>query len=116
MVVPHKSEFLKLSTEDLLSRRSELAASLADLDQVLLGSLVEQTRRCGKDDCRCAAGQPHGPYSYLTPRGRRRGMRYVPAALAPVVQAYLARGQQLEAALVEISTINTELLARRELS
>jgi hypothetical protein len=43
-------------------------------------------------------------------------MRYVPAALVPTVTAYLARGQQLEAILAEISAINTELLARRELS
>ena len=116
VVVPHKSEFLKLSTEDLLTRRRELAATLFDLDKLLLGSLIEQTRRCGKSDCRCATGEPHGPYAYLTPRRGRRGMRYVPAALAPVVQAYLVKGQDVETTLAEISTINMELLARRELT
>jgi hypothetical protein len=116
VVVPHKSQFLKLSTDDLLARRRALVASLDDLEEVLLGSLVEQTRRCGKADCRCADGQPHGPYAYLTSRRDRRGMRYVPATLVPTVTAYLARGQQLEATLAEISAINVELLARRELS
>jgi hypothetical protein len=115
VVVGHKPDFLKLSTEDLLVRRRGLAACLADLEEVLLGSLVEQTRRCGKADCRCASGDPHGPYSYLTPRRGRRGMRYVPASMAPVVAAYLGRGEQVEAALAEISAINVELLARREL-
>jgi len=42
-------------------------------------------------------------------------MRYVPAAMTPVVTAYLSRGEQVEAALAEISAINVELLARREL-
>jgi hypothetical protein len=115
VVVPHKSEFLKLSAQDLIDRRAELVASLGDLEQVLLGSMVEQTRRCGRADCRCAAGRPHGPYAYLTPRQGRRGMRYVPGALVPVVAACLAEGQHAETILAEISAINVELLARREL-
>jgi hypothetical protein len=114
-MVGHKSDFLELSTEDLLARRREMAACIGDLEEVLLGSLVEQTRRCGKADCRCATGESHGPYSYLTPRRGRRGMRYVPAAMALVVTSYLSRGEQIEAALAEISAINVELLARREL-
>ena len=37
------------------------------------------------------------------------------AALAGVVRRYLRRGEQAEAVLAEISAINAELLARREL-
>ena len=37
------------------------------------------------------------------------------AALAGVVRRYLQRGEQAEAVLAEISAINAELLARREL-
>jgi hypothetical protein len=115
VVVPHKSAFLKLATGDLLARRRGLVARLGDLERVMLGSLVEQTRRCGKADCRCAAGAPHGPYSYLTPRRGRRGMRYVPSPLIDVVADYLSQGERVEAILAEISAINVELLARREL-
>ncbi|HZC99933.1 MAG TPA: hypothetical protein VFA46_07000 [Actinomycetes bacterium] len=39
----------------------------------------------------------------------------MPAALAGVVRRYLRRGEQAEAVLAEISAINAELLARREL-
>jgi hypothetical protein len=39
----------------------------------------------------------------------------VPAALAQVVRRCLRRGEQAEAVLAEISAINAELLARREL-
>ena len=42
--------------------------------------------------------------------------RYVPSALVAVVRAGLARGERVEAVLAEISAINAELLARRELS
>jgi hypothetical protein len=96
----------------LLARRGRLAARLGDVEQVLLGSLVEQMRRCGKVGCRCARGDPHGPYAYFAPR-RGRGMRYVPSALAASVRACLRRGEDVEDVLVEISAINLELLARR---
>jgi uncharacterized protein DUF6788 len=113
----HKNDLAGLSARQLLSRRRALAARLGDVERVLAGSLAEQTRRCGKPGCRCAAGEPHGPYAYFTPRpaGRGRG-RYVPAALVEAARRYLQRGEAAEAVLAEISAINAELLARRELS
>ena len=117
----HKNDLALLSTRALLARRRRLAARVGDVQRVLTGSLVEQTRRCGKPGCRCAGGEPHGPYAYFTARtaGRAAGRgrsRYVPSALVAVVRAGLARGEQVEAVLAEISAINAELLARRELS
>jgi Family of unknown function (DUF6788) len=114
-MIPHKQDLLLLPTGDLLARRSFQAACVEELEQVLLGSLVEQTRRCGKAECRCAAGRPHGPYPYLSPRRGGSGMRYVPMGMADSVRAFLKRGEQVEAALAEISAINVELLARRHL-
>lgn len=84
---------------------------------MLAGSLVEQTRRCGKPGCHCAEGDPHGPYAYFAPKTAGRGRsKYVPSNLVALVRASLARSEQVEAVLAEISAINTELLARRELS
>jgi hypothetical protein len=112
----HKKDLEALSTRGLLARRSALAGRLGEVEQVLAGSLVEQTRRCGKPGCRCAGGEPHGPYAYFAPRTRGRGrLRYVPAPLVEVVRRYLRRGEQVDVVLAEISAINVELLARREL-
>jgi uncharacterized protein DUF6788 len=113
----HKNDLSRLSTRALRARRRRLAAQLGDVEVVLAGSLVEQARRCGKPGCHCAEGDPHGPYAYFAPKtaGRRRS-KYVPANLVARVQAGLARGEQVEAVLAEISAINTELLARRELT
>jgi hypothetical protein len=88
---------------------------VGDLEHVLLGSLVDQMRRCGKAGCRCAAGAPHGPYTYFAPRRPGSGMKYVSAAVAASVRACLRRGEHVEAVLAEISAINVELLARRAL-
>jgi hypothetical protein len=112
----HKNDLPALSTWALVARRRRLASRLGDVEQVLAGSLAEQTRRCGRPGCRCADGEPHGPYAYFTPRPHGRGRaRYVPAPLAGVVRRYLQRGTEAEAVLAEISAINAELLARREL-
>jgi hypothetical protein len=112
-----KNDLRSLSTRQLLSRRRAAAARLGDVEEVLAGTLTEQPRRCGRPGCRCAGGEPHGPYAYFTPRPQGRGRaRYVPAALAQVVHRYLGRGEQVDAVLAEISAINAELLARRELT
>jgi hypothetical protein len=112
----HKTGLSGLSTRALLTRRRRLAARLGDVEQVLTGSLVEQTRRCGKPECRCATSQLHGPYAYFAPRPAGRGrLRYVPGELVAAVRARLRRGEQVQAVLGEISAINAELLARREL-
>jgi hypothetical protein len=113
----HKSNLSGSSTAALLARRRRVAARLGDVEQVLAGSLVEQTRRCGKAGCRCAEGEPHGPYAYFAPKTAGRGrLRYVPASLVAAVRARLVRGEQVAAVLAEISAINAELLARRELT
>jgi hypothetical protein len=113
----HRSELAEMSTRQLLARRRRLASRLGDVERVLAGSLVEATRRCGKAGCRCAEGAPHGPYAYFTARPQGRGRaKYVPASLVAVVRGYLQRGSDIEAVLAQISAINGELLARRELT
>jgi uncharacterized protein DUF6788 len=112
----HKDDLARMSAGQLRARRRALAERLGDVEHVLAGSLAGQPRRCGRPGCRCADGEPHGPYAYFTPRPAGRGRaRYVPAALAGVVRRYLRRGTEVEAVLAEISAINAELLARREL-
>lgn len=110
----HKNRELGgLSTAELRTRRDQLAASLPQVGAFLAGSLVEQRRKCGKEGCRCAQGELHGPYVYLQVAGR---LIYVPAMLAEVVGSHLERSKRLQALLMEISAINLELLARRELT
>lgn len=112
----HKNDLASMSARQLLARRRALAGRIGDVEQVLAGSLTVQARRCGKAGCRCAEGEPHGPYAYFAPRTGGRGrLKYVPAGLVETVRGHLRQGEQVEAVLAEISAINAELLARREL-
>ena len=105
-----------LSVRQLRARRRRLVAALADPGASLKGSLVSQMRRCGREGCRCAQGELHGPYVYLSiSRGAERRLLYVPAKLAEVVHHHVSLTEQIESTLAAISAINLELLARRQL-
>src|SRR5690348_9178212 len=94
----HKNDLSTMSVRRLLARRRALAERLGSVEEVLAGTLAEQTRRCGKAGCRCADGEPHGPYAYFTARLQGRGRaRYVPAGAVGVVRRYLQRGEQVGA-------------------
>ncbi len=109
----HKAgELSQLATAELRARRDRLVAGLPRADVLLPGALVEQHRNCGKEGCRCARGEPHGPYVYLQVAGR---LMYVPSALADAVRAQVQTSQELRRVLEDISAINLELLSRREL-
>lgn len=107
-----------LSVRQLNSRRRRLVEALPDLGAVLRGSVISQGRRCGKEGCRCARGELHGPYVYLS-LGRHQGesrLVYVPSSLADEVRRRVELTVAAEAALGEISALNLELLRRRKLT
>lgn len=110
-------DLTSLTVRQLRARRRRLAQRLGDPEMTLRGSLISQGRRCGKAGCRCAEGELHGPYTYLSV-GRATGtarLLYVPAPLADPVSTRVKATQADEEALAEISAINLELLSRREL-
>lgn len=115
----HKDPSLnRLTVRQLKARRRSLArVVVVDPQAALRGSLVMQERRCGREGCRCMEGQLHGPYVYLTVAREESGSRllYVPAELADAVRERVELSARIEGALAEISDINLELLARREL-
>jgi hypothetical protein len=114
----HKTENLDgLTVRQLRALRRRLASSLTDPQAVLRGTLLSQGRRCGKENCRCVDGELHGPYRYVSipqPGGRPHKV-YVPARLLDVVSGKVATAGRFEAVLAEITAVNAELLARREL-
>ncbi len=112
-----KTDLGSMTTSQLRDRRRTLAASLPDVEGLIAGSVVEQGRRCGKERCRCATGELHGPYTYVVlPRvGGRTRTVYVPAGAAEAVRRGATVSARVRAALGEISAINIELLSRGEL-
>jgi hypothetical protein len=106
-----------MTVRQLRAWRRRRARSLPDVEGLISGSVVEQGRRCGKEGCRCATGELHGPYTYvvLGRVGGRTRTVYVPAAAAEAVRAGAAVSVQVRDSIEEISAINVELLSRGEL-
>jgi hypothetical protein len=117
MITYKETDLGSLSLRQLRDRRRRIARQIPDLEAVIAGSLQNQRRRCGKEGCRCARGELHGPYLYLSLRaGRRAQMVYVPAELADQVRRAVTTSAEVQAALAEISALNLELLKRGRLS
>ena len=101
----------------LRRRRTLLAKQIAALDsQILRGSLIERYIRCGKPGCKCADTPGHGPKYYLSVSypGRRPEQDYVPQRYQKQVTEFVANYQKVKQILEEISSINRDLLRRRE--
>ena len=104
------------TTKALQQRQKAMLRRLPPLKAILRGSLVERYKRCGKPGCKCARGPGHGPKYYLTVSFPKRPpqMEYVPEAFQEKVKQYLENYRKAKEILEELSSINRELLRRRE--
>ena len=69
---------LRQEIVNLREDRKKLEDSLFRPKKMIRASLVFLANYCGKKDCRCKKGFPHGPYPYLSERRKRKTrMTYV---------------------------------------
>lgn len=66
LVVAKIFHLRRTSTLALRHRKAALLRQLAVPEDLLRASYVERFTTCGKPNCRCAQGQRHGPFYYLT--------------------------------------------------
>lgn len=95
----------------LIERRRRLLEKLPPLQEVLRGSLLERSVRCGKPSCRCASGELHSTvYLSVTHRGGRTEQISVPRELVPSVRNAVAVYSKWWEILEQVSAINRDLL------
>jgi len=107
----------RTSTLALRRRRALLLRQMAPPPDLLRASYVQRFTTCGKPNCRCRQGQPHGPFFYLTANlGSGHILKFLlktaaqQQAAAHGVAVYQQHWERLE----ELSQINAELLRRGE--
>ena len=98
---------------DLRKLRRRIARGLARDGRLLKGSLTETYRTCGNPRCKCARGEKHGPYLYVSvyEKGRTR-LIYVPKQMEQEVREWVANVRELEEDLRRITQVNVQLLRR----
>lgn len=96
----------------LLARRQRLLRKLPPIDELLRGSIVERSIRCGRQACHCAAEGGGHPTTYLsvTLSGGKTKQISLPPALRDKALRGVAVYLEYWAILEEISEINRELL------
>lgn len=103
----------KLAEAETRRRISLLARRLGRRGALMRGSLAELYVRCGRKGCRCAEGDKHGPYLYVSIfQGQRTKSVYVPRHLEGEVRRWVENAQQAQRDIVEITSLNAELLRR----
>lgn len=93
--------------------RSRLAQMIHDKD-IVLGSLVEMKRKCGKPNCKCVKGQKHvSLYLSCRYKGKRKMICLPKAAEKRAKEAY-GRYRTMQRMLAVISTASIERLLETE--
>ena len=102
-----------LSVAKIRRVRARLARRLGRDGELMKGSLVQRATRCGRPGCKCARGEKHGPYLYVSVfRGGRTRSVYVPRHLESEVRRWVENARRLEGDVAEITWLNAELLRR----
>jgi len=91
----------------LREERKRLEDSLFRPKKMIRASLVFLPNYCGKKDCRCKKGFPHGPYPYLSERrkGRTR-MTYVKKSDLYEIKAKAKEYARFQRGLAYLTRIN----------
>ena len=98
-----------------LDLRGRLIRRLGALREMLPGSFVERSRRCGKPTCRCAEGKELHPEFLLSVlvEGKPKTF-HVPAELADEVRSKVELRKRFEEAAAQIAHLNLRRFLRRK--
>ena len=69
---------LRKSLTGMASEYRRMVLTLAHRQPMVKGSLYQMQRKCGKPNCRCAEGQPHGSMVLSWSEGGRTRLLSVP--------------------------------------
>lgn len=98
----------------LLERRRRILEKLPPLEEVLRGSVVVRSLRCGKPSCHCAQDEGHhATYLSVTLAGGRTEQISLPAELVPIAKRGVALYHAWWAAIEKLSAINRDLIRKQ---
>ena len=98
-----------------LDQRGKLVRSLGALREMLPGSFIERSRKCGKPACRCAGGEHLHPQVVLSVlvEGKLKALN-VPAAMADEVRSHVELRKRFDQTAAQISDLNLRRFLRRK--
>jgi hypothetical protein len=98
-----------------LDLRGRLVRSLGALREMLPGSFVERAHKCGRSNCRCAAGQQlHTSFQLSVLIQGKPKTFHVPVELADEVRSKVELRRRFDEAAAQIAGLNLRRFLRRK--
>lgn len=104
----------KVPTRKLKERKAQILSSLPPMDNVIRGSLITRSIKCGKPNCRCATGNGHMSFYLSSYYHGNTYMDYVPKSWEAWISEGIENYGVIQDLLSELTEINLELFRRRE--
>ena len=104
-----------MPTNPELDLRGRLVRGLGALREMLPGSFIERSRKCGKPTCRCANGEHLHPQMALSVlvEGKLKSI-HVPAVLADEVRSHVELRKRFDQSAAQIADLNLRRFLRRK--
>ena len=96
---------------DVEARRAGIVDELAQTDPLIIGSLSEVQRRCGKPFCHCAARPGHAQAILMSIDGGRRRCQVIRQADLPAVRRTVERYRAFRKGRRRLSTLDAKVRA-----
>lgn len=96
----------------LKTRYEELANKKYAVGDLAFGTIQMREGICGKPNCKCKKGSPHGPYPYLAFAGKNKGKAvsvYISKNMLQIMEKNLKNFQKLKEDIEDLIKIQTEI-------
>lgn len=104
-----------MANDPELDLRGRLIRGLGSLREMLPGSFVDRSRKCGKPNCRCADGkQLHREFLLSVLWEGKQQTFHLPAELADQVRAKVEMRKRFEEAAGKIANLNLRRFLRQK--
>lgn len=96
--------------EDLYAQQKVLCKEMRSVKNVIKGSLVTLSRRCGKPNCKCTRGERHQGLFLSFKIKQKPFLIYIPKRLEKKVITLANNHKKLNQIVDELSKVNREII------
>ena len=101
---------IRQKVRQLREVRSRLEKNNMNMGPMVEGSLITHYKPCGNKRCKCARGELHGPYWYLsTQKERKTRLKYIPKQKLKRVSQLANTYKEFQRNIQEIRSLNKEI-------